>query len=223
MSNNLRMWERFTVRRVGQAVHRGPAQAMIGLLAAAVLTGCSVSLLPSQSSPSPLASGSATSATGNLDQVPPVVAKLQPSVVTLFTNGGLGSGVIYSADGLILTNEHVVRGQSAVRIAFADGQRVPGTVRAVDPVTDLALVQAERKNLPAARFQPALPTVGSLAVVIGSPLGFQNTVTAGIISGLHREIPGSARQSQALVDLIQTDAPTVPATAAVPWPTPRAR
>jgi S1-C subfamily serine protease len=95
-------------------------------------------------------------------------------------------------------------------IAFADGQRATATVRAVDPVTDLALVQTDRKNLPPARFATRLPTVGSLAVVIGSPLGFQNSVTAGIISGLHREIPGSATESQALVDLIQTDAPISP-------------
>jgi S1-C subfamily serine protease len=80
----------------------------------------------------------------------------------------------------------------------------------VDAVTDLALVQVDRRSLPAARFQSRLPTVGSLAVVVGSPLGFQNTVTAGIISGLHREIPGSAAESQALVDLIQTDAPISP-------------
>jgi serine protease DegQ len=97
-----------------------------------------------------------------------------------------------------------------VQVAFADGQRVTGAVRAVDAVTDLALVQTDRKNLPPARFQTRLPVVGSLAVVIGTPLGFQNTVTAGIISGLHREIPGSAAESLALVDLIQTDAPISP-------------
>jgi S1-C subfamily serine protease len=131
-------------------------------------------------------------------------------VVTIFTEGGLGSGVIYSEDGLILTNEHVVRNNTQVEVAFADGQRVAGTVTAADRVSDLALVQAEREDLPAARFQSGLPEIGELAVVIGSPLGFENTVTSGIISGLHRQIPGSASSSQSLVDLIQTDAAISP-------------
>ncbi|QTG82305.1 S1C family serine protease [Arthrobacter crystallopoietes] len=143
--------------------------------------------------------------------IPDIVASVEPSVVTIFTErGGLGSGVIYSADGLILTNEHVVRGADGVEVGFADGKREAGTVVAEDPVTDLALVRVERTGLPAAEFEPSLPRVGELAVVIGSPLGFANTATAGIISGLHREIPGSASNSQSLVDLIQTDAPISP-------------
>jgi len=142
--------------------------------------------------------------------VPDIAVRVQPSVVTVLVEGGNGSGVVYSADGLILTNEHVVRGNEQVQIAFADGQRVAGVVEATDPVTDLALVEVRRRDLPAAKFDTALPRVGSLAVVLGSPLGFQNTVTAGVISGLHREIPGSAAQSQSLVDLIQTDAPISP-------------
>jgi serine protease DegQ len=117
---------------------------------------------------------------------------------------------VLAPDGVIVTNEHVVRGNTTVQVAFADGQRVNGTVRATDPVTDVAVVQSDRRGLPAARFQSALPAVGSLAVVIGSPLGFENSVTAGIISGLHREIPGSASQGQSLVDLIQTDAAISP-------------
>ena len=98
-----------------------------------------------------------------------------------------------------------------VEVAFFDGRRVPGTVRATDPSTDLAVVQVDRKDLKPATFQRALPQVGELAVAVGSPLGFENTVTAGIISGLHREIPGSAQQGiRSLVDLIQTDAAISP-------------
>jgi serine protease DegQ len=67
-----------------------------------------------------------------------------------------------------------------------------------------------RNGLPAASFQARLPPVGALAVVLGSPLGFEKSVTAGIVSGLHRSIPGSARESAALVDLVQTDAPISP-------------
>lgn len=142
--------------------------------------------------------------------IPAIVSNVQPSVVTIFTEGGLGSGVVYSEDGLILTNEHVVRGNSGVEVGFADGQRVAGTVRATDTSSDLALVEAKRTGLPAAKFQVDLPRIGELAIVIGSPLGFENTATAGIISGLHRQIPGSASSSQSLVDLIQTDAAISP-------------
>ncbi|GAA5113011.1 S1C family serine protease [Pseudonocardia adelaidensis] len=153
---------------------------------------------------------SAAAPGGSLADVPTVSAQLLPSVVKILTTGGNGSGVIYTGDGLILTNEHVVRGSPTVQIGFADGQRHAGTVQAVDVVTDLALVQAERRDLPVARFQPGLPVIGELAIAIGSPLGFENSVTAGVVSGLHREIPGTAAETQALVDLIQTDAPISP-------------
>ncbi|MGN6871691.1 MAG: S1C family serine protease [Solirubrobacteraceae bacterium] len=128
----------------------------------------------------------------------------------MLSNGGVGSGVIYRSEGIILTNEHVVRGNSSVEIAFADGRRGPGQVIAADLDTGLALVRVDRSGLPAASFQTALPRVGALAVVLGSPLGFEKSVTAGIVSGLHRSIPGSARESAALIDMMQTDAPISP-------------
>ena len=165
-------------------------------------------------SPSGSASGSpslgAIAAGAGSAPIPDIAARLQPSVVTIFVGQGLGSGVVYTADGLILTNEHVVRGATAVHVGFADGSRVAGTVRATDAVTDLALVQADRTNLPVPKYQTILPRIGDLAVVIGSPLGFENTVTAGIVSGLHREIPGSAAEGQSLVELLQTDAAISP-------------
>ncbi len=90
------------------------------------------------------------------------------------------------------------------------GAGSPGHVTATDPDTDLAVIHVDRKGLPAAEFDRALPQVGELAVVLGSPLGFEKTVTAGIVSGLHRSIPGSASETRALVDLIQTDAAISP-------------
>ncbi|MGF9650494.1 trypsin-like peptidase domain-containing protein [Pseudarthrobacter oxydans] len=162
---------------------------------------------PSNATASPTGNAPAPDAAGG---IPQLVENLAPSVVTIFTEGGLGSGVVYSEDGLILTNEHVVRGNTQVEVGFADGQRVEGTVRATDPVTDLALVQANRTGLPKPTYQNSLPRVGEGALVLGSPLGFENTATAGIISGLHRSIPGSASNSLSLVDLIQTDAPISP-------------
>lgn len=181
------------------------SRTLLALLSVALLGGGCTGTESSEGGNAP-----AAEVTGTLADVPHIAAQLQPSVVTILTAGGSGSGVVYREDGLIVTNEHVVRDSAAVEVAFADGQRVAGTVLATDAVTDLALVEADRTGLPAAEFQRELPTIGDLAVVIGSPLGFQNTVTVGIISGLHRDIPGSATLSQALVDLIQTDAAISP-------------
>ncbi|TQJ59781.1 S1-C subfamily serine protease [Arthrobacter sp. SLBN-83] len=174
----------------------------------------SANATPASSSPgSPGSASPATGAgpdSGAAGNLPQLVENLSPSVVTIFTQSGLGSGVVYSADGLILTNEHVIHGATTVEVGFADGQRVEGTVKASDAVTDLALVQAKRTGLPKPTYQSTLPKVGEGALVLGSPLGFENTATAGIISGLHRSIPGSASNSLSLVDLIQTDAPISP-------------
>src|SRR4051794_25850468 len=134
----------------------------------------------------------------------------QATVVTVLTEIGLGSGIVYKADGIIVTNAHVVAGIQDVIVALADGQQVSAKVRAVDKVSDLAVIQADRTGLPAPTFQKPLPQVGELAVVMGSPLGFEATVTSGIISGLHRQIPGSASTGAPLVDLIQTDAAISP-------------
>ena len=188
------------------------------LTASLALTACTGSTPPPEpsgtSTSGPTATAESTAAPAPAPaaegDIPQLVENLAPSVVTIFTDGGLGSGVVYSEDGLVLTNEHVVRGNTRVEVAFADGQRVEGTVKATDPVTDLALVQANRTGLPKPAYQTDLPRVGEGAVVLGSPLGFENTATAGIISGLHRSIPGSASNSLSLVDLIQTDAPISP-------------
>ena len=147
---------------------------------------------------------------GDLAVVPDVYREVSPSVVTVVTDAALGSGVIWSEDGLIVTNSHVVEGAREVEIAFADGMRSPGTVTGRDPYLDLAVVRTEREGLPDIERQPELPEVGELAIAIGSPLGLEASVTAGIISGLHRSIPVPAPGSFALVDLVQTDAAISP-------------
>ena len=126
--------------------------------------------------------------------------------------GGLGSGVIYREDGYIVTNNHVVQDASGVNIAFADGSIERGEVVGNDPATDLAVVKVERGDLPAARFREnADLTPGQLAVAIGSPSGFQSTVTAGVVSGLNRSLPPElVGGDTSLVDLIQTDAAISP-------------
>jgi serine protease DegQ len=136
-------------------------------------------------------------------------------VVTIQTSEGVGSGVVYRSDGTIVTDAHVVEDQqkkpsTSVRIHFADGSQASATVVGVDDATDVAVLKADRGNLPAAKFSTALPEVGQLAVVLGSPLGLEQTVTAGIVSALHRNMPPSEGSPQGLIDLIQTDAPISP-------------
>lgn len=147
---------------------------------------------------------------GGFGAIPEIVREVEPSVVAVITDTGEGSGVVWAADGLIVTNHHVIASANRITIAFADGTRSSATVVASDPLTDVAVLRADRDDLPPARFAETLPVVGELAIAIGNPLGFENTVTAGIVSGLHRSIPGSGAITQALVDLIQTDAAISP-------------
>jgi S1-C subfamily serine protease len=196
-----------------------PAGAVLVVLA---LAGCGLVREPqARSAPAPVIAPAAqanasvqTSASvqaAAAGDIPALVRKVEPSVVTISHDQGTGSGVIWSKDGVVVTNAHVVGNVQQVEVAFFDGRRADGRVRATDPDTDLAVVEVERSDLQPATFQKELPDIGELAVAMGSPLGFQNTVTAGIISGLHREIPGSAQQGiRSLVDLIQTDAAISP-------------
>lgn len=182
------------------------------VLAACLLLTAGCSAAVGDSAPAAKAPDAAVSdaATDSLDRIPRVIREVEPSVVTIFTDGGLGSGVAYRADGVIVTNEHVIRGAQDVVVAFADGARVDGKVVAADRATDLAVVRVQRRDLPVASFETELPEVGELAIALGSPLGFEGSATAGIISGLSREIPGSAQTETPLVNLIQTDAPISP-------------
>jgi serine protease DegQ len=146
-------------------------------------------------------------------RIPEIVERVEPSIVAVAfeteQGSGEGSGVVWDAEGLIVTNNHVIEGARGIEVVLASGARLKATVRDTDPLSDLAVLQVERKGLPAARFADALPTVGELAVAFGNPSGFEQSVTAGIVSGLHRSIP-SGGDTPALVDLIQTDAPISP-------------
>ncbi|MDP8946610.1 MAG: S1C family serine protease [Actinomycetota bacterium] len=156
-----------------------------------------------------------------------VAAEVEPSVVQVNVEAvqatpygpqeaqGLGSGVIYREDGYIITNNHVVEGANAVNVAFADGSVEEGEIVGGDRSTDIAVVKVNRDGLPAADFAEKMSLrIGELAVALGSPSGFQATVTAGVISGLGREVPpeltGGQAQDPSLVDLIQTDAAISP-------------
>ena len=162
---------------------------------------------------------SRASAPASLPEGEPVAraaSVLGPSVVQVNVLGaegeGVGSGVIYRPDGYVVTNDHVVEGASEVEVAFVDGTTEEGEVVGGDGFTDLAVVRVDRGGLPAARFGKSDELVpGQLAIAIGSPQGFQSTVTSGVVSGVGRELPAEFTGGDtALVDLVQTDAPISP-------------
>jgi putative serine protease PepD len=146
---------------------------------------------------------SSTTSTGTgATDVSSVVAKVAPSVVqvnvTLANGEGIGSGVILSSDGRILTNNHVVSGAQSVTVTLSDGRTVDAKVLGTDPSSDLALVQAEGvSGLTAATFGNSDDVaVGDEVIAIGSPGGLQNTVTTGIVSALNRKVTVSADEEQ---------------------------
>lgn len=142
-------------------------------------------------------------------EIPDVVDRVQPSVVSIATDTGEGSGVIWSDDGLVVTNQHVIVGAQTVEVVLASGAELEAEVEASTADFDLAVLRVQGEGLPEATFADALPRVGELAIAMGNPLGLQESVTAGIVSGLHRSVP-SGGQTPALVDLIQTDAAISP-------------
>jgi S1-C subfamily serine protease len=111
-------------------------------------------------------------------------AVILPSVVHIQTTGGVGSGVIYDSEGLIVTAAHVVDGSDTVRVRFSDGEQVEGTVIGRAEQVDIAVIEVDRTGLPAATFNTNKPRVGQTAIAVGSPWGLESTVTAGIISAV---------------------------------------
>ena len=133
------------------------------------------------------------------EPVADAAAIILPSVVQIQSGGGVGSGVIYDSNGLILTAAHVVEGSDTVTVRFEDGEEVSGTVLGGTSGADVAVVQVERTGLPAAELALDDATqVGQLAIAVGSPWGLQGTVTSGVISAVDQPVDGNA--------LLQTDA-----------------
>jgi serine protease Do len=127
-------------------------------------------------------------------------------VVLVERQGSSGSGVIARRDGVVLTNAHVVGNADQVFLTFADGRRLPARVLGRDATVDVAVVQAAVQNAPAAPIGDSdRLVVGQTAIAIGNPLGFERTVTTGVISALNRALRGST-----LDQLIQTDAAISP-------------
>ncbi len=153
-----------------------------------------------------------------LPDIAEVVARVKPSVVAIntripgysvftgsYTQEGAGSGWIVDEDGIVVTNNHVVQGAESITVTLDDGRTFPADTVRTDPLTDLAVVKIDAKNLPAATIgDSSRLRVGDWVITIGNSLGMGIGATTGIVSGLEVSIPVSAGQT--LYDLIQTDA-----------------
>ena len=201
-----------------------PVSCLVLLVVLLALAGCSEEIGPRQQHVAQ-APAQASPQIPEDEPVAQVASQVGPSVVQINVEAtqntpfgpqseeGVGSGVIYREDGYIITNNHVVEGASEVNIAFADGTTERAEVVGRDPNTEIAVVRVDRDDLPAAKFSDSDDlVVGQLAVAIGSPSGFESTVTSGVISGIGREFPAELTGGfdPSLVDLIQTDAAISP-------------
>jgi len=127
---------------------------------------------------------------------------------------GAGSGVAITPDGYVLTNSHVVGAARAVEVGFTDGRSASARVVGADPATDLALVRVGASDLPFAALADEVPRAGQLAVAIGNPLGFESTVSAGVISAIGRALRG--RDGRLIENVIQHTAPLNPGSSGGP-------
>lgn len=191
--------------------------AVGGYLSARRLPGPTPVVVPSPQAPS--APGGVVRVQAEESVVIQVVEKVRPAVVNIQTRGfapdffgqlfpqeGAGSGVIVSEDGYILTNNHVIRNATQIRVRLLDGTELEGRVVGTDPPSDLAVIKVDPKGrkLPAAELGDSHALrVGQLAIAIGNPFGLGSTVTVGVVSALNRsiQVPGFV-----IDNLIQTDA-----------------
>jgi S1-C subfamily serine protease len=212
---------------VKEATHRRPGRLLgVGALLVVVavasglaggLVGATVTRERDRATAS--APGAAASAgpdrTPSSEQVQQVAASVLPAVVRVQArtiNGrATGSGVIFGANGYVLTNAHVVDGARTIAVTLATAEPLRASLVGADPVNDLAVLRVRRSALPVASFgRSADLAVGDAAIVVGSPFGFEGSVTSGIVSALHRvvKVPGDQGPGTGseLVDAIQTDA-----------------
>ncbi|MEX2504719.1 MAG: trypsin-like peptidase domain-containing protein [Egicoccus sp.] len=136
-----------------------------------------------------------------------IARQVTPSVARVDARGqagsGSGSAVVYRADGVLVTNNHVVANAAEVTVTLPDGERMVAEVVGTDPTSDLAVLRVDATDLPVPNWADGEPEVGDTTVAIGSPFGLDGSVTAGIVSALGRTV---ATPGASLVDLLQTDA-----------------
>jgi 2-alkenal reductase len=154
----------------------------------------------------------------HIDESSAIISAVQgamPAVVKIQSETGngqaTGTGLIFDANGWILTNRHVVAGAQQITVILADSRELDGRVYGIDTLTDLAIVKVDGSGLPTVKIGSSSDLEqGQLAIAIGNPLGeFENTVTTGVISGLGRQIVAGSQatsSSEQLNNLIQTDA-----------------
>ncbi|MEO6085463.1 MAG: trypsin-like peptidase domain-containing protein [Umezawaea sp.] len=196
---------KLTAAAFAAAVVAGTAGGLIGAASVPAAVNASVTS-------SPVAKTSASSST---EDVSAIASSVLPSVVQVNVaaaqGSGIGSGVVLSADGKILTNNHVISGAQQISVTTNDGKEYAATVVGADPNSDLAVLKLTGANgLTAATFgDSSTVAVGDQVVAIGSPEGLQGTVTTGIVSALDRtvNIAGETRRSAGTsYQAIQTDA-----------------
>src|SRR5438105_10883563 len=137
-----------------------------------------------------------------------VAERLSPSVASLRLRRGTGSGVAITSDGFVLTSAHVVGRARGGNASFTDGRDLAFEVVGADPLSDLAVLRAEGRDLVPAELGDAEKLrVGQLVVAIGNPYGYAGSVTAGVVSALGRSLPTRSGSAMRIVDnVIQTDA-----------------
>src|SRR6185436_7881978 len=112
-----------------------------------------------------------------------------PAVVRIDVGRGSGSGVVFTPDGFLLTNDHVIDRQTSPAVTFPDGRTLRAQMIGRDPHTDLAVLRVDGSSLPCASFgRSRAVQVGQVAIAIGNPYGFQHTVTAGVVSATGRSL-----------------------------------
>ncbi|WP_436526706.1 S1C family serine protease [Actinoplanes sp. HUAS TT8] len=178
----------------------GAAAVLIALLSGGVGAATALAFHDDNTTASVKSGNTAVSRVVDRSSLAQIAAAVQDSVVSITTQTGEGSGVILSADGYIVTNNHVVATATGdtVNIIFADGKKTTATIVGTDPRTDLAVVKATGvSGLKAATFgDSSQMQVGDTVLALGSPLGLEGSVTAGIISAKDRTIESSSEDEQ---------------------------
>ncbi|GIF10692.1 S1C family serine protease [Actinoplanes teichomyceticus] len=217
--------------RSRKIVMAGAAAVLIALLSGGVGAATALALHDDAAPTTVKAGNSSVTRVVDRSSLAQIAAAVQDSVVSITTGPGEGSGVVLTADGYIVTNNHVVASASgtSVNIIFADGKKATATIVGTDPRTDLAVVKASGiADLKPATFgDSSQMQVGDTVLALGSPLGLEGSVTAGIISAKDRSIESSSEDEQqgqdpfgqsqqqsggrtTMTGLLQTDAPINP-------------